>query len=110
MNNSLEDMIKLVTALEDSPRWRDGTFSFGTLIKVTCKPVFYVKPKIYDCLYYNSCLRAIIDENHLFLGDYGDPASFMGIEVRIVEDSPKVADYALAFEPVQTVHKETAAC
>ena len=99
MNNSLEDMIKLVTALEDSPRLRDGTFSFGTLIKVTCKPVFYVKPKIYDCLYYNSCLRAI-----------GDTASFMGIEVRIVEDSPKVADYALAFEPVQTVHKETATC
>lgn len=105
MKDSLEEMTKLVTALEESPRWRDGTFSFGTFTKVTCKPVFYVKPKMYDRLLYSSCLRAIIDDNHLFLGGYGDPATFMGIEVRIVENSSNATDYSLAFEPLQNLKK-----
>lgn len=96
----LDEMIKLITALEEHPQWRDKKFCFGVYTKVTCKPVFYVQQKVYNLLYLNFFLKPIIDENHFSLGGYGDPATFMGVEVRVIKDSPKIADYALAFEPV----------
>lgn len=95
----IDEMAKLVSALQEHLRWNDNTFTLGVYPQVKCKPVFYITEKVYKFLSAFYIFRHVVDEDHFFFE--GGIPTFMGIEVRVFADHPKVANFALAFEPVE---------